>query len=271
MNIGEAVERLRRSTVQILAEGGSRGSGFLIKQDGSVVTNAHVVGKLSTVRMELWDGREVPGKVLLTDPARDLAWISAGTGGTLPARFREQPARPGEPVIAVGNPLGFSGAMTRGFVKAVGPLPRLGRRIWVQSAIRLAPGNSGGPLADAQGDVLGMNTMVAGGGLALAIPVAAIQNFLGQGAAPRLGITAQPVAGGLLILSIESASAAEQASLLMGDLLTHINGHPIVDGDDLLDQMSQSRGIARIRFVRAGRTREVAVVIPAGRHPGVAA
>src|SRR5262249_15594153 len=101
--------------------------------------------------------------------------------------------RPGELVIAIGNPMGFVGALTTGVIHSVGPLHALGGHSWVQASVRLAPGNSGGPLADAQGRVIGINTMVAGR-LALAVPSNAVRRFLSSGSSDAwLGVTVYPV------------------------------------------------------------------------------
>ena len=119
------------------------------------------------------------------------------------APWRESSSlRSGELAVAVGNPLGFVGALTTGVVHGAGPIRGLGRRPWVHAAIRLAPGNSGGPLADAAGRVIGVNTMVVAGGLALAIPSERVVRFLEQGSRPTLGIAIQPVKEGLLVLQV---------------------------------------------------------------------
>src|SRR5581483_6524418 len=104
------------------------------------------------------------------DRRRDLALLRIPASGLPEAALGDSTRlRPGELVIAIGNPLGFIGALTAGVVHAVGPLPGLGPRKWIQAGVRLAPGNSGGPLADASGTVVGVNTMVAGR-LGLAVP-----------------------------------------------------------------------------------------------------
>ena len=130
-------------------------------------------------------------------------------------------------MIAVGNPFGFQGAMTMGVVHAVGPLRGLGGRSWVQADVRLAPGNSGGPLADVHGRVVGINTMVAGR-LALAIPSNDVARFLlGDTGGRWLGVSVSPVRlpepsearAGLAVLEIEPGSPAALASLLPGDIL----------------------------------------------------
>lgn len=189
----------------------------------------------------------------------DLAKLKLATAGLPVAAFRQDGVRPGEFVVAVGNPLGFTGALTTGSVHTAGPFPGLGRRRWVQAAIRLAPGNSGGPLADAAGQVVGINTMVVSGGIALAIPSAIVAEFLRAGPRPRLGVVVQPVrSGGLLILSIDPGSPAEQASLLLGDVI-------VGTSDDLADAIAEAgSGPLKLRFLRGdpSRVREVVISLP---------
>ncbi len=132
------------------------------------------------------------------------------------APWRESASlRSGELAVAVGNPLGFVGALTTGVVHGAGPIRGLGRRPWVHAAIRLAPGNSGGPLADAAGRVIGVNTMVVAGGLALAIPSELVMRFLKHGSRPTLGIAIQPVKEGLMVLQV-NFSEPGRASVVDG-------------------------------------------------------
>ena len=179
---GEIAEQLRRSTVLIHAGGCGAGSGVIWSSDGIVVTNAHVVHG-SRVSVQLWDGREFEAAIQSRDARRDLAQLRIAAAN-LPAASAADSAelRPGELAIAIGNPLGFVGALATGVIHAVGPLRGLGRQDWVQADVRLAPGNSGGPLANAHGRVVGINTMVAGS-LALAIPSNAVRDFLCAGPA----------------------------------------------------------------------------------------
>jgi serine protease Do len=173
-------------------------------------------------------------------------------------------------VIAVGNPLGFTGALTTGVVHSVGPLGGFGRRSWVQASIRLAPGNSGGPLADAGGQVVGINTMIASGGIALAVPSATVEDFLRNGAPSRLGIAVQEVrlkhgSGiGLLIMNIDEGSPAEHASLLIGDLLIGTPETRFTTAFDLADAIGEAGGRLRLRFVRGDNAREREVVVSLG-------
>src|SRR6202163_1637648 len=190
---GEIAEKLRRSTVLVSAGGRGGGSGVIWSSDGTVITNAHVV-RGSQISLQLWDGREFQATVASRDPHRDLAMLRIGATN-LPSVLvaDSSQVRPGELAIAIGNPLGFVGALTTGVIHAVGPLRGLGSRSWVQADVRLAPGNSGGPLADARGRLIGINTMVAGT-LALAIPSNTVQDFLSAGRLDAwLGVTVHPV------------------------------------------------------------------------------
>jgi serine protease Do len=269
---GEVAERLRRSTVHI-TEGRGRaqgsGSGVIWSADGPIVTNAHVA-RADRQRVELWDGRSFDADVTSRDVRRDLASVRISTRGLPAARAGDSGAlRPGELVVAVGNPLGFIGALTTGVVHALGPLRGLGRHSWVQAAVRLAPGNSGGPLADAQGRVIGINTMVVQGGLALAVPSNAVADFLQRGSRASLGVVVRPVSLdrngsglGLLVLEVAPQGPAASASLLIGDLLTGINGKSFQSLDDLSDGLdSAAGGLISLQFLRGDRRvqREVAV------------
>ena len=226
---GEIAEQLRRSTVLIHSGGRGAGSGVIWSSDGVVVTNAHVI-RGSRVNVQLWDGREFEAAIRSRDPRRDLAQLRIDAENLPAASAADSSAvRPGELAIAIGNPMGFVGALATGVIHAVGPLRGLGRQAWVQADVRLAPGNSGGPLANAHGRIIGINTMVAGR-LALAIPSNAVRDFLSAGPANAwLGVTVHPAliprpagAGktfGLVVLEVEPGSPADLASLMPGDIL----------------------------------------------------
>jgi serine protease Do len=267
---GEVAEQLRRSTVVIYA--GGSGSGIIWSADGMIVTNAHVARR-SPVNVQLWDGRELQAEIVSQNPRRDLALLRVHANN-LPAAAAADSSQvlPGELAIAVGNPLGFIGALTTGTVHAVGPLRGLGPHSWIQANLRLAPGNSGGPLADARGRIIGINAMVAGR-LALAIPSNAVQDFLSSGSSDSwLGVTVHPVqvpevAGrrkvfGLVVLEVEPGSPAASASLLPGDILLGTEDRPFTSVDDL-SQVLRGSGprIARLEFLRGEylRVRRVSV------------
>lgn len=269
--LGEVAERLRRATVQVRASPRAAGSGLIVPGP-AVVTNAHVATTASP-RIELWDGRQYTARLLARDPRCDLAVLDIGAPGLEPAVLAGSPGpRPGAVVIAVGNPLGFAGALTRGVVHAVGPVPGLGRRSWVQAAVQPAPGNSGGPLADAAGLVVGINTMVWRG-LGLAIPSPAVSDFLLRGAPPavQLGVTLQPVSWNgtlaLLVLEVRPGSAAESASLLPGDLLVGADGARFTSPACLATHLESAGPLLHLQYVRGDRTtvRSVAVRLPPPR------
>jgi|HubBroStandDraft_6_1064221.scaffolds.fasta_scaffold399798_2 serine protease Do len=260
LEFGEVAERLRRSTVQVaMGDGRERGqgSGVIWAADGLIVTNAHVAHG-AEAKVSLWDGSTHKASVLNRDPRRDLASLRIAAAG-LPAATAGDSSvlRAGELVIAVGNPMGFIGALTTGVVHS---LPN--RKRWVAADVRLAPGNSGGPLADARGRVIGINTMIAGG-LALAVPSNAVGEFLEgksseEKSGPTIGVTIRPIplrSGGLgfLLLKVDPASPAEHASLMIGDLLTGSGGKPFTAVDDLHEALASSGETLDLQFLRGDR------------------
>src|SRR5256885_4428614 len=262
----EFAEQLRRSTVLVHAGGRGSGSGVIWSTDGLIVTNAHVARGSRTV-VQLWDGREFAASIAQRDPRRDLAELRI-EATNLPAASSADSSlvRPGEIAIAIGNPLGFVGALTTGVVHGLGPIRGLGSQPWVQANVRLAPRNSGGPLADARGRIIGINSMVAGG-LALAIPSNAVASFLSLGPSDALlGVTLHPVqvpvaagraaAFGLVILEIEPGSPAAAASLLPGDILLGTEGKPFSSLDDLAGALQgNDPRLLRLEFLRGDYSR----------------
>ncbi|HTB95186.1 MAG TPA: trypsin-like peptidase domain-containing protein [Candidatus Sulfotelmatobacter sp.] len=262
--LGEIAERVRRSTVLVQPGGRGSGSGVVWSDDGLIITNAHVA-RGPRARISLWDGREFQAEVAARDARRDLAALRISATQLSSATSRDSSdVRAGEIALAVGNPFGFLGALTTGIVHAVGPLRGLGSRNWVQSDVRLAPGNSGGPLADAQGRVIGINSMIAGS-LALAIPSNDVRRFLqGQSGRNWLGVTLTPVRLplassqeiGLLIIGIEPSGPASLASLLPGDILLGSEKQPFRSADDLADALDENpAGVLHLAFLRGDYTR----------------
>ena len=148
---GRIAEFLRRATVHVRAANANvEGSGSgVVLADGQIITNAHVALEIE-LTIEAWDGTARRAKVVKKDRSRDLALLAAEGLDAPPAALANNEPKTGAAVIAVGNPLGFVGAVSTGFVQAVGAIRGLGWRRWVQADVRLAPGNSGGALADAQ-------------------------------------------------------------------------------------------------------------------------
>jgi serine protease Do len=224
--------------------------------EATIITNAHVVlaGRSERALLKLHDGREIEARVVALDGERDLAALRAHALDLTPAAIGDSSAlRPGELVMAIGNPLGVENAVTVGVVAAHAPAdpdidlepaesgPWFGRRRFarmplVQADIRLYPGNSGGPLLDARGRVIGVNAMV-GGGLGFAVPSNTVARFLdeiGRGGQrawlgvevqtvplsaaqrQRLGVAHEAVA---LVSGLEADGPAEKAGILVGDAL----------------------------------------------------
>lgn len=246
----QVADGLRRSTVQV-----QTGSGVIWDTAGLIITNAHVARE-PKLRVELWDGRRFTAELLARDVRRDLASLRIAAGG-LPAMTPGDSSalRVGELVIAIGHPLGSVGAVTTGVVHARS-------RRWVHADVRLAPGNSGGPLADAHGRVIGINTMIAGG-LALAVPSNSVTQFLlGRAKGTGLGVVVRPVEQGMLVLEVEPGSPAARSALIIGDLLIGANGRRFQSIDDLGEAIHESQGgVLRLEFLRGdrGRSREAAV------------
>jgi serine protease Do len=256
---GDIVEKLRRSTVEVTAHRWGGGSGVIWSRDGRIVTNAHVVesgGTSGAVEVGLWDGRRLPGRVLKRDRRRDLAVLQVEASG-LPAAATgdSNVLRVGELVIAVGNPLGFIGAASTGVIHGIA------NRSWVISKLRLAPGNSGGPLANARGEVIGINTMIAGG-LAFAVPSHSVTKFLSPqtNADSGLGVVVRPILAGqpepqfgLIVLEVVPHSPADRASLLQGDIVVGARGERFRSVQDLEIAIHTSgRGILELQFMRGG-------------------
>ena len=267
-NPGEVAERLRRSTVRIHSQG--NGSGVIWSSDGTIVTNAHVV-RGAGASVELWDGARHEARVVARHPRRDLAIIRSGASGLPAAAIGDANAlRPGNLVLAVGNPLGFAGAVSTGTVHGLGPVRGLGNQIWLRANVRLAPGNSGGPLANASGQVVGINTAVAAGGIGLAVPTEAVRRFIKMGPeSVSLGVSihATPMrldqrdAVGLVVLEVTPGSAADRASLMPGDVLIGTAERWFSTSDDLGVLLDSGMPSLRLRFLRGERRRWREVVV----------
>jgi serine protease Do len=227
--------KLRNITVKVRSGYLGSGSGVIWQPDGLIITNAHVATSNKTT-VELSDGRTFDAVRTHFDPQQDLAALKIAATDLNTATIGDADAlRVGELVLAVGNPFGDSGAVTTGIIHT-------NNRRLVMADIQLYPGNSGGPLADCLGRVVGINTMIANN-LAVAISSSTVKRFL-DGNRRKLGVTLQPVlvkrSLGLLILSVDSESVAEVAGLQVGDVLIGVSGRSFSQPNDLSNYLNQS-------------------------------
>ena len=172
---------VRRSLVQIRNGRSGAGAGSIWHPDGLIVTNAHVAGSRA-LRVNLPDGRDLPARVLAHDRGLDLAALSVEADGLPTIGLGDSRLlHPGELVFAMGHPWGIAGALTAGVVMGMGsgfPEAPRGAQEWVVANLRLRPGNSGGPMMDAEGRLVGINTMITGPEVAMAVPVHVAKEFL---------------------------------------------------------------------------------------------
>jgi S1-C subfamily serine protease len=256
--------RVQRSTRGGRMPAGA-GSGVVLTHDGFVLTSAHVVsGRQGDGRAAFTDGRELRFNVVGRDALSDLAIVRTEDGGLTPAELGDADAlRVGQLVVAIGNPHGLEGSITAGVVSALGrALPtQAGRRVRIidnviQTDAALNPGNSGGALADARGNVVGVNTAVAGIGLGLAVPInAATRKIIGalmtEGRVRRayLGIAGGPRPlpprarklfdrrVGVEVVEVVSGSPADRAGVREGDLIVEVDDRAVESAADLQRMM----------------------------------
>lgn len=274
---------------------GGAGSGVVVTPDGYLLTNEHVVQRVSHARVSFVDGRTVPAVVAGRDPATDLAVLRAQAAALPYAQLApSRPLRPGQLVVAVGNPFGFESTVSAGVVSALGRSlrSRQGRLIEsiVQHTAALNPGNSGGPLVDALGAVTGINTAIIpqAQGIGFAIPAATAQwvltEILTAGRVRRawLGIAARdrPLDLRLVraldlgapraveILSRESDGPAFSSDLHPGDLIVAVNGNAVDGIDALHRQLSRVPPGTDLELTIVRRTQIVKITLTAREPPG---
>jgi len=243
------------------------GSGVIFTPDGFLVTNSHVAAGAQRIIVTLSDGRSFNGHLVGDDPHTDLAIVQI-QGSHLPmARFGDSTKlRPGQLVVAIGNPLGFQATVTAGVVSALGRSLRSqsGRLIenMIQTDAALNPGNSGGPLVNSRGEVIGINTAVIrpAQGICFAIPSDTVKwvvaKLIRDGRIVRayLGVQGQdrpiprylvryhelPFNRGIMILSVASGSPADRAGLTKGDIVIALDGEPITGVDRLHRSLTEA-------------------------------
>jgi serine protease Do len=254
--------KLRQSTVKVKTSATAVGSGVIWQADGLIITNAHVATS-NRATVELWDGRVFEAVRSHFDPQQDLAALKINaTDLNIASIADSDKLRLGELVLAVGNPMADSGAVTIGIVHTNHPQT-------VMADLQLYPGNSGGPLADCLGRVVGINTMIVNN-LAVAIPSNIVNRFLRGSQRLQLGVTLQPVVLGrrtlgLLVLSILPGSVAKTVGLQVGDVLVGVSGRAFTQPEDLAKYLHQIDNSIPLQFLRNGQqlivyiTRQTAV------------
>jgi serine protease Do len=264
----EIVGRAHESVVQVRGRGA--GAGVIWDQKGLVLTNHHVLAgrrSASKTSVVLLNGREFDAEVVKRGRDLDLALLRVETGSALPAApvGDSDALRVGQLVYAIGHPWGRLGAVTAGVVSGLGVVggPRERAR-YVQSDVSLAPGNSGGPLLNARGEVVEINSMIFGR-LALSIPSNAASAWFANGQRPRLGVgillVELPISlrgadatmpeTGLMIAALQAGGPAERVGLLVGDVLLGAGGETPTDPQSLLDAIAG--GSVRLRVMRGGK------------------
>ena len=274
------VARAITPTVVSVAQSEGSGSGIIIDKSGVVLTNAHVVGNSRTVEVGLADGRTLSGQVLGRDPTIDVAVVRVPAQNLPVAPIGDSDKlEVGQSAIAIGNPLGLERTVTAGVVSAVNRNPRgISLDGLIQTDAAISPGNSGGPLVDSHGRVIGINTAVLSGagasGLGFAVPINlandVVQQLLTTGRNTRayLGVTfadiepglatqfGLPVKEGIILTSVQPRSPAARAGLRPQDIIVRGNSTQIGSGGDLRKLL---------RSLKPGATVRLEVVRPNGR------
>ncbi|NER83518.1 MAG: PDZ domain-containing protein, partial [Leptolyngbya sp. SIO1D8] len=248
------------------------GSGFIVSEEGQILTNAHVVEGADTVQVTLKDGRIFEGQVVGTDPFTDVAVIDIEAADLPTVNLSDSDQlQPGEWAIAIGNPLGLDNTVTVGIVSATGrssgQVGVADKRVdFIQTDAAINPGNSGGPLLNEQGEVIGMNTAIIQNaqGIGFAIPINTVEQIAsqlitnGQVEHPFLGIrmlalNAQTQAAinaetnlnvqseeGILVVEVMPNSPAIKAGLRPGDILLSVDGQPVTEPSEVQEKVEAS-------------------------------
>ncbi|HEX5999222.1 MAG TPA: trypsin-like peptidase domain-containing protein [Hyphomicrobiaceae bacterium] len=289
------VEKVSPSVVHVRVRGNragqqGSGSGTIIAPDGLVLTNNHVIDGVAAIELALNDGRHMPARILGRDPDTDIAVLRAETADRLPAARigNSKKVRQGQVAIAIGNPFGFESTVTAGIVSAVGRSLRAqnGRLISdvIQTDAALNPGNSGGPLVNSRGEVIGVNTAVIMGAQGICFSVAAntaqhvLTQILAHGRVRRalLGVGGEQVHlpqrikaatrltqdAGVLVVEVRPGSPAHAGGIEARDVIVGVDKESVTGVDDIARILDGTRIDKRvsIHLLREGRLRTLEVV-----------
>lgn len=282
--------RVVNSALQRAGAGEGSGSGFVITPDGYILTNSHVVERAATIEVTSSDGNIFSAQLIGDDPDTDLAVIRIDAPNLVPAVLGDsQKLKVGQLLVAIGNPYGFQQTVTAGVLSAYGRSlrSRTGRLIdnVIQTDAALNPGNSGGPLVDSHGHVVGVNTAIIhpAQGLCFAIAVNTAKYVAGklitEGRVRRgvIGVAVQTIPlhrrtvryhelateSAVLVISVEDGSPALQAGIRDGDLIVAFDGQPIRDADDMHRLLDEGRIGKQVNLTILRRTRKLDIkVVP---------
>jgi len=270
--------RVSPGVVEVRSRGRGAGAGIIWDSAGKIMTNHHVVvGTGGKPQVLLTDGRRFETRLVSQNPALDLALLEVDAHD-LPALTIGDSSRlrVGELVFALGHPWGQRGVVTAGIISGLGQITgvRSGRSAdYIRSDVSLAPGNSGGPLINARGEVVGINSMIFGGDLSVAVPSHVALDWLGHaGKRAYLGVGVRPVrinrpgrnegpVAGVLIIGVDPAGPAQRAGLKLGDVLLSVAEQHVVDTDSLRRALTQgvAAGKADLTIIRAGQSQHLEV------------
>lgn len=268
------------SVVQVRSAGRGGGAGVVWRTNGAIVTNDHVVGRAEHIEVALRDGRAFSATVAARNAALDLALLQV-EADDLPAALVDDALglRVGELVFAIGHPWGQRDLVTAGIVSGLGEIEMVGtnrKAQYIRSDVRLAPGNSGGPLLNARGEVIGINAMVFGGDLGVAIPshvaISWIAGLPSRGI--KLGVHVQVIplpatlhqngrsqrSTALLVVGVEQNGLAERAGVFVGDALLEMNNTALERPEDLRDALAHhAEATLQLQLLRGGTIQTVDV------------
>ncbi len=276
----------RESVVSIKTKDGS-GSGFIVDANGTIVTNAHVVGTASTVQVQFADDKTVTGQVGGVDRSSDLAIVKISTGRPLKALSLADSGtvKTGQLAVAIGEPFGLSQTTTAGIVSGTGRHIQAPDGFQIDSVIQtdapINPGNSGGPLLDATGRVIGVNSQIAsqsGGsvGIGFAVPSNTVRDViprLERGEAIKrayLGVSTSGGTGGVTVAAVSAGAPAETAGVKVGDVIQSVGGSKVATPDAVAAAIQDRRPGETIKLVvkRAGSAQTIDVRL--GERPASA-
>ncbi len=278
------------------------GSGFIVSNDGRIITNSHVVDGADTVEVTLKDGRKLQGRVLGSDSVTDVAVVKVDASNLPTVKLsNSDQIQPGEWAIAIGNPLGLDSTVTVGIISATGrssgdagiPDKRVD---FIQTDAAINPGNSGGPLMNERGEVIGMNTAIRADaqGIGFAIPINTIQRIADQlatkGKAEHayLGVQMATLTpdvkkqindgnssigfnvneeSGVLVIKVVSGSPAERAGIRAGDVVRRVNGQEVTTADQLQNIVEASQVGNSLQIDLKRNSQDQNITVQTGAYP----